>query len=135
MKQTFKIVEGATFKELPIEVGDFFLKLLHSVTNAHILHLQSRSYSQHKALQKFYESIGDLTDSLIEAWQGKNSQIANYPNSYFSPMNLPLMELQGLSQFVQTNRSVVGIDSELQNLIDDIQQLIDSTIYKLTFLE
>jgi len=132
MKQSFKVVE---IKETPIEVGDFFLKLLHSVTNTHILHLQSRSYSQHKALQKFYESIGDLTDSLIEAWQGKNSQLAIYPNSYFPPMSDALAELQEISKFVQTNRLIVGSDTELQNLIDDIQQLIDSTIYKLTFLK
>ena len=135
MKQTFKIVEGSMVKELPIEIGDFFLKLLHSVTNTHILHLQSNSYAKHKALQKFYESIGDSTDSLIEAWQGKNSQLANYPNSYTPPMMDALSELQDLSQFVQTNRLVVGTDSELQNIIDEIQQLIDSTIYKLTFLK
>ena len=39
-----------------------------------------------------------------------------------------------LDDYVRSNRSTVASDSELQNLIDEIQQLIDSTLYKLRFL-
>ncbi len=38
----------------------FIQTLLHSATIAHQLHLQSRSYSEHKALQKYYEARFDL---------------------------------------------------------------------------
>ena len=34
--------------------------LLHSQTQVHIFHLQTKSYSEHKALQGYYEGIDDL---------------------------------------------------------------------------
>lgn len=133
MKKVFSIKESQ-LKEAEVTVGDFFLTLLHSATNTHILHLQTRSYSEHMALGAFYDEIVELTDGLIEAWQGKNRQLATYPNTYYPPIDSANKELLALSEYVQANRGVVGADSELQNMVDGIQDLIDSTIYKLTFL-
>ena len=48
-------------------VGLFFLA--RDVT--HSVHLNTRSYAKHKALQKFYENIIDLADSFAEAYQGR----------------------------------------------------------------
>lgn len=127
MKQIFSI------KEEKLSVGSFMLTLLHSATNTHILHLQSSSYSEHQTLGAFYDSIVELTDGLIEAYQGKNG-IVVYPFEYTKPMSA-LLELKNLSKYVAVNRSVVGTDSELQNIVDEIVTLIDSTIYKLTFLK
>ena len=128
MKQIYSINES------PINAGDLFLKLLHSGTNGHILHLQTKSYSQHKALETFYNDIIEQTDSLIEAWQGVNGQIAQYPTVYELPNPNALTELTLLSDYFRANRAIVGSQTELQNICDEIQQLIDSTIYKLTFL-
>lgn len=36
-------------------------------TTGHLLHLQSRSYSQHQALGTFYEELNDLADGLIDS--------------------------------------------------------------------
>jgi hypothetical protein len=52
-------------------VGLFFLA--RDVT--HSVHLNTRSYSKHKALQKFYEGIIDLADSFAEAYQGRHGLI------------------------------------------------------------
>jgi hypothetical protein len=41
--------------------------LMASQTQAHIFHLQTKSYAEHKALQKFYEGVDGLMDSLIES--------------------------------------------------------------------
>ena len=38
------------------------------------------------------------------------------------------------SKYVEDERKRLPQDSELQNIIDEIAQLIDSTIYKLKFL-
>ena len=132
MKQTFKVVE---IKEAQVTVGEYFLTLFHSATNTHLLHLQSRSYSQHQALGAYYDAVVDLIDSLIEAYQGKNETIVEYPVGYKPPVSDALTELKNISAYVQANRGVVGSDSELQNIGDEIQALIDSTIYKLTFLK
>lgn len=129
MKQLFTINEAQT------TIGSFFLTLLHAATNTHILHLQSKSFSEHSALGSFYDSIVELTDGLIEAYQGKKMTIVDYPVEYSKPAITALMELTNLSNYVTANRSIVGNDSELQNEIDSIMTLIDSTIYKLTFLK
>ena len=52
--------------------------LLHSQTQVHIFHLQTKSYSEHKALQKYYEGIDGLVDGIIESYQGKYDIIKNY---------------------------------------------------------
>jgi hypothetical protein len=128
MKQTFSI------NEAQVTVGSFFLTLLHAATNTHILHLQSRNYSEHQALGEFYDEIVDLTDGVIESYQGKHG-LVQYPIEYAKPADTGLLELQALSVYVMLNRMVIGNDSELQNEVDTILNLINSTIYKLTFLK
>jgi hypothetical protein len=132
MKTVYSISEAVEPKP---QAGDFFLKLLHSATNTHILHLQTKSYAEHKALQKFYEEIVDLTDTVIETWQGRTGTIAQYPSTYTPPKANGLDELMDLATFIDANRNVVGDQSELQNSVDEIRSLVDSTIYKLINLK
>ena len=115
--------------------AEFFVTMLHAATSGHILHLQTRSYAQHKALDDFYSEMPDLADAVIEAYQGKYGIVADYPSGYEVPTTTPLEFLSALSDYVMATRSNIAADSELQNLIDEIQQLIDSTIYKLRFLQ
>ena len=52
-------------------IGDFtemMSLLLHSQTQVHTFHLQTESYAEHKALQKYYEGIDDLVDGLVESF-------------------------------------------------------------------
>jgi hypothetical protein len=118
-------------------VMDFVCCLLNSVTTAHILHLSSRSYSQHKALEAFYTAIGDHVDDFVEAFQGKYGLLTKYPaTAELMPDADPVTYLEYLSDEVATLRRANGFpaDSELQNITDEIVQLIDSTRYKLRFL-
>jgi hypothetical protein len=39
---------------------------------AHSVHLNTRSFSKHMALNTFYDEIVGLADSLAEAYQGRN---------------------------------------------------------------
>jgi hypothetical protein len=126
--------KGEAMTEDEYTVQAFVLCLLHSVTNAHILHLQSRSYSEHKALGNYYNDVADLIDSYVEAYQGKYGLIEGYGQAYAEPA--PALEYMiGLSQYVRVSREQLPQDSELQNITDEIAQLIDSTIYKLRFLK
>jgi hypothetical protein len=117
-------------------VMQFTMCLLHSVTNAHILHLTTMSYSEHKALETFYTEIGDRVDDFVEAFQGKYGLLHDFTNGYELPTN-PLNYLMYLKDEVATLRSANGFpqDSELQNITDEIASLIDSTLYKLRFLK
>ena len=119
----------------PARAAEFFKALLDSVTTGHLLHLQSRSFSQHTALGDFYSELEDLADGLIESYQGKYGIVTDYPEGPSMPNNDPISFMTKLSDFVRTTRAGVASDSELQNDIDTIQSLIDSTLYKLTNLQ
>lgn len=114
--------------------AEFFKALLDAVTTAHLLHLQSRSYSQHQALGSFYEELTDLADGVIESYQGKYGIVTDYPMGPSQPNGDPIAFITQLSDYVRTTRAAVASDSEIQNDIDTIQSLIDSTLYKLTNL-
>lgn len=117
------------------DCAKFVEMLLHAGTNAHILHLKTKSYAQHKALGEFYESIIELTDDFAEAYQGVYGLITEYPGEYKPPNDDPIMELRNLGARVKTLRKSLPQDTELQNLIDEIAGEIDQTLYKLRFLK
>ena len=117
-------------------VMDLVMCLLHSVTNTHILHLQSLSYSQHIALGAFYDEISDLVDGFVEAFQGKYGLLTNYITNYEQPSD-PIAYMNYLKAEVEKLRRDPAFpqDSELQNEVDTIANLINSTLYKLRFLK
>ena len=117
------------------EIGEFLLILMHSSTNTQILHRQTRSFSEHMALGAYYEEIIPLVDTLTEAIQGLQEEIIQYPADYYSPAATGLEELQSLKDYVKEERSELPKDTEIQNIIDEIAQLIDGTLYKLRFLK
>ena len=78
----------------------FIQNLLHCVTNAHLLHLQSTSYAQHMALGAFYEGLEDLTDSLAETIQGKYGLLTGYNTNYDLPPSDPVTFLEMLAHIV-----------------------------------
>ena len=102
----------------------------------HSVHLNTRSYSKHKALQKFYENIIDLADSFAEAYQGRHGLIG--PISLMSAKKttnvIEFLEAQ-LAEIESMRYDVVDkSDSSMQQLIDNIIELYLSTLYKLRFL-
>lgn len=115
--------------------GDFILTLLHAATNAHLLHLQSKSYSEHMALGAFYAALPDLVDVVAESIQGLKEEIIQYDYDYYRPAPTALEELRSLKEYVSQKREDLPQNSEIQNSVDAIADLIDSTIYKLKFLK
>lgn len=117
-------------------VMQFVMCLLHSVTNAHILHLSTTSYSTHQALGNFYAEIGDLVDGFVEAFQGKYGLLTDYKSDYSVPTN-PIDYMNYLKAEVEKLRRDPKFpqDSDLQNEVDTIANLINSTLYKLRFLK
>ena len=115
-------------------IGEFILTLLHGATNAHLLHFRTKSYAQHMALGTFYEELPGLVDGLAEAIQGLTGELITFPADYYAPADTPLQELQDLMDYVKENRHSLPNDSEIQNLIDEIADLINTTTYKLKFL-
>ena len=112
-------------------------KLLHSRNQTHIFHLQTKSYAEHIALNDYYDGVLGLFDGLIESYQGKHGIISNYKcdgfENYKSGEQV-INYLKKLDGDIDTLRKSVK-ESYLQNQIDTIQELINSTLYKLRFLK
>lgn len=115
--------------------GEFVLTLLHAATNTHLLHLKSKSYAEHMALGAFYEALPDLVDALAESIQGLTGELLEYPADYYAPAETSIQELTDLMDYVKENRNSLPQNSEIQNAVDSIAELINSTHYKLKFLK
>lgn len=111
--------------------------LLHSRTQIHTLHLQTNSYAEHIALNTYYDKIVDLIDGLVESFQGKYGIIENYKTydiKKYVNTNDTIKYLKDLCNKIDTLRECCK-DSYLQNQIDMVCELINSTLYKLKFLK
>ena len=115
-------------------VAMFAATLLHSATNTNFFHWSTNSYSQHKALGNYYDEIVELTDDLLEAYMGCYEQIKSFPSTYHQPKE-PTKYLESLKNFVNDARKDLPQETQIQNIVDEIAQLIDSTLYKLKNLK
>ena len=119
------------------DLVDMVATLLHSQTQVHIFHLQTKTYSEHKALQNYYEGIDGLVDGIVESYQGKYEIITGYKTiktvDYKSTEQV-ISYFKELDENIEKNRTSVK-ESYIQNQIDGVQELIYSTLYKLRFLK
>lgn len=117
----------------PQKAAALVVGLLTSRTVTHVLHLRTRSYSQHMALGDFYGAIGDLADGIAETLQGRYDLLPLVVEP--APLDTadPIAYLQGLAAFVEANRDCCS-DTDVQNQIDEVASLVASTLYKLRFL-
>ena len=116
-------------------IGEFLILCFHARTNAHVLHLQTRSYAAHKALNKFYDEIVDLADSFAEAYIGSYGLI-EFSDAPYEPHNDALKLLSEVDDAVSSARDVLDrSDTHLANILDEIAALVASTRYKLKYLK
>jgi len=115
-------------------------KLLHSRIQAHTFHWQTKSsssFAEHMALGTFYDEIVELTDNLVESYQGKHEIITGYkslPLEDYKNVEQLISYFKELDSEIEKDRKNVK-ESYLQNQIDTVQELIYSTLYKLRFLK
>ena len=137
--QVARAVYASGYKEESVMdksiVGEFIGTLLHSATITHFMHLKSRSYAAHVALGAYYDEIVDLVDAVAESIQGCYGElIEDYPTSFGNTGADALAYMTSVKTFVENAREKMPQESNIQNEIDNIATLIDSTIYKLKFL-
>ena len=130
---TYKIGAEAKKAEEKETLTDLVMCLLQSATVTHIMHWQTESYAAHQALGMYYSDIPDLIDDVIEAYQGKTTIILrDFPmQTSTHEYDTPIEYMEYLSMELTEGRALFGTDPEIQNLVDAIADLIDSTMYKL----
>jgi hypothetical protein len=111
--------------------------ILHSRNQAHVFHLQTQSFAEHNALNNYYDGVVDLFDGIIESYQGKYGIIKNFKTfkiEQYKNCKKTISYFEKLLDIIDENRESIE-DSYIQNQIDTVQELINSTIYKLKFLK
>lgn len=102
---------------------------------AHALHLKTRSFSQHLALDTFYHKIVEMADELAESYAGKygvinvdTKVVISFPDSdAISFIRAVSLWADGIGvRLKETN-----MDSYILNQWDEIEALINQTKYKL----
>ena len=112
--------------------------LLQSRTQAHAYHWAVKgvgSHSAHLALGEYYDSIGELVDGLVEAYQGKEGLIQVSGIGTLDKNS----DIKNIIKYFETLCSLVAKlrqnpklqDSWIQNDIDTVVSLLYKTKYKL----
>lgn len=118
--------------------ADFVSTMLASRTQAHIFHWQTQgggSLAAHLALGEYYDEIVDLVDDLVESYQGKNGVVTGYTAmSSIREDGSYKVYFEALSKYVDQKRQTITQDSYIQNQIDEIVTLLETTKYKLNNL-
>lgn len=119
-----------------MKCADFVGTLFLARDVAHSVHLNTRSFAKHSALNSFYDEIVDLADKFAEAYQGRHGLIG--PISLMSAK-----KTTNIVEFLEDSMADIEkmrfdvcekTDTPLQNIIDEIVGLYLSTLYKLKFL-
>ena len=102
----------------------------------HSVHLNTRSYSKHVALNIFYDRIIGVADDFAEAYQGRHGLIGPIAIPAAKKTTNIIEFLQAQLDEIEKGRYEVcdKSDSSIQQLIDNIVEVYLRTLYKLRFL-
>ena len=119
-----------------MKCADFVGELFLARDVAHSVHLNTRSYSKHKALRHFYEDVVEAADKFAEAYQGRHGLIGPITlRSARKTANIIEFLEDSLKEVEKMRYEVCEkTDTPLQNIIDEIVAVYLSTLYKLRFL-
>ena len=122
-----------SFSEQNKSPNEIIVALLFKArTDIHLTHIaqSDKTLATHQALAMFYEDVLDKIDTFLETSIGINDSVnvPDVPGS--STIEEPLDYFKGLYNSIQTLRADIQ-ESFLQNQIDEMQQLIAHTMYRL----
>jgi len=138
MEIKLKETKSKQTKESSIDEFISYLMVCRNVL--HAMHLKVTgigSYASHKALNTFYEDIGEFIDFLTEQHQGATGKLINCIEVPYKKLNTIeetisyLKEIKNCCTEIQKNISF----SEIVNTIDELKSKINLTLYKLIFLK
>lgn len=117
-------------------IEELFGTLQQSIIGAWRKHLRTSKYSKHMALDEFYTEMPEKVDALIEAWMGVNGRKPKSFDNLLSSKNLGTLDyLKSLRKVVKDGYELMNGEPELEACLDNIIELIDSTLYKIKELK
>ena len=119
--------------------NDLLIQFIGLQEQLRVLHWQTKSYARHKAYGKKYDAIGDLVDSFIEIYMGKNGIVSfdgeggtiNLKNT--NSLNLNDFFKNNLNFLISLENNLDGKkDSDLLNIKDEIMAELNQLRYLLS---
>ena len=119
-----------------MKCADFVGMLFLARDVAHSVHLNTRSFSKHMALNTFYDNVIELADKFAEAYQGRHGLIGGISlQTAKKTTNVVEFLEDQLEEIHSVRYKVVDKDcTAIHNIIDEIEALYMSTLYKLKYL-
>jgi len=108
-------------------------KIFEARQVTHNLHLKSKSFSEHKALEEFYTDLLEHLDEFVETYQGQYGILEGY--------EIETQQVKNSIEYLEDSVKLFSVgreslkDGHLQNIMDEIIALTYRTIYKLKFLK
>ncbi|MGL4521328.1 MAG: DUF5856 family protein [Bacilli bacterium] len=96
--------------------------LIDAAGKAHVMHLNTRSYAEHKALDKLYKELPEYTDRIAEALAGiTDVRYEHHDVEYFSSDDMLLkLYLHGMKVHAT---AVPAITNPIEDVLTFIQQI------------
>ena len=113
-------------------INQDIISLIELRDKAHILHWETRVFSQHKALGKFYDELTELLDTFVETYMGKYGRM-----NLNGLINVKVEDVDELMDetYVTLELMEPKIDkkcTDLLNILADMKELVNRTKYMLT---
>ena len=115
---------------------ELLCEMLEASAQAKVYHWQTSSFAEHEALGDFYEGFNSLMDKFIESYQGCYGRIMMGCDMEVKPYTLdaPVAFLTDFKNCISGGaRMLVLGNSALSNILDEINGLVEQTLYRLTF--
>jgi hypothetical protein len=118
--------------------SDIMIRLIQAKQQYQIFHWQTNSYSEHKAFDSIYDSLGDLVDKFMEVYMGKYGRIILSDDFSFNLKNYnqdnPITFTNEFIQFLSNDipYSLEEKDTDLFNIRDEMLGNLNQLKYLLT---
>lgn len=117
-----------------MEISEFASKSFAFRDQLHMLHLSTKSYSEHKALGSLYDTVLEWLDGFLEAWQGFDGDI-DFQLVHAEPVKNAIDCVMDYVGILMTAKGDMADDMETYgwavNEIETMMKDCFSTIYKL----
>lgn len=113
-------------------IEELFGTLQQSTVASWRKHLRTAKYAKHEALDEFYKEMPEKVDALIEGWMGAHGKKVKGFDNILQSSNMNTLKYLGeLKRVCKEGYGLLGDNDELKSLMDDIVNLINSTLYKV----
>ncbi len=117
-------------------IKDLIAKVFCTRNLLHFAHWKTTSYAQHQAVGSLYDSIVGQVDKIVEAYQGRFGLLDGLTTPRATVPKDILKHVESESKWLCDNKCNIAQDNAaVENLLDELEGMYLSTIYKLKNLK